>query len=127
MGEERKIGNRLSASCYLNLLRGDIKQKRFPLFLQLTRKIHNREQRIIIGGDADFASNSRIVADNVRSFYSWLNYNEAPYYTPIPYAKDNFPSLSSKRAGIYNIVYVWVLPPILLLTGMIILTRRKRK
>jgi ABC-2 type transport system permease protein len=106
---------------------GDIKQQRFPLFLQLTRNIHHREQRIIIGGDADFASNSRIVADNVRSFYSWLNYNEAPYYTPIPYAKDNFPSLSSKRAGIYNIAYVWVLPSVLLLTGMIILTRRKRK
>ncbi|WP_127132308.1 ABC transporter permease subunit [Pseudoflavitalea rhizosphaerae] len=106
---------------------GDIKQSSFPIFLQLTRNINNREQRIIVGGDADFASNHRIVLDNMRSFYSWLNYNEAPYYTPIPYAKDNFMSLGSKRAAVYNIVYVWVLPTILLLTGMIILTRRKRK
>lgn len=106
---------------------GDIKQSSFPLFLQLTRNIHHREQRIIVGGDADFASNQRIVLDNIRSFYSWLNYNEAPYYTPIPYAKDNFLSLSSTRAGIYKIAYVWVLPSLLLLTGMIILIRRKRK
>lgn len=109
-----------------NVTEGDIRQPSFPIIFQLTRRINNREQRIIVSGDADIASNSRKVEDNLRSFYSWLNYNQAPFYTPIPYAKDNV-TLPSKRASIYNIVYVWVLPSALLLTGMIILIRRKRK
>ncbi|MBO9634343.1 MAG: Gldg family protein [Chitinophagaceae bacterium] len=106
---------------------GDVKRTNSPIFLQLTRKINNREQRIIMGSDADFASNSRIVADNVRSFYSWLNYNQAPFYNPTPFAKDNYLALDGPTAGIYKIVFVWVLPSLLMLTGMIILIRRKRK
>lgn len=106
---------------------GDIKALPFSLFLQLTRKINNREQRIIVGADADFISNSRLDIQTARGFYSWLCYNKAPYYTPIPYATDNYIKCSAARAEVYNIAYVWVLPALILLTGMIILTRRKRK
>lgn len=110
-----------------NAAEGDIKQKVFPIAAQLTRKVNNKEQRIIIAGDADFASNRRLIAENVRACYSWLVYNEYPIYIPKPYPKDNMVILSPKRAEVQKIVYIWVLPGLLVLAAIILLTRRKRR
>ena len=106
---------------------GDIKEASFPVSLQLSRKIKDKEQRIIICGDADFASNLRLVGDFVLCIYSWLNYNEFPVYTPVPYAKDNKVILSPAGAAIQKIMYVWVLPGLILLSGTVLLIRRRRK
>lgn len=106
---------------------GDIKQASFPVAVQLSRQINNKEQRIVISGDADFASNMRLVDDMARALYSWLAYNEFPIYTPIPYAKDNIIILSPTRAATQKIIYLWVLPGLLLVTGTVLLIRRKRK
>jgi ABC-2 type transport system permease protein len=106
---------------------GDIKEMSFLVAMQMSRQLNNKEQRIIISGDADFASNSRLIDDLTRAAYSWLVYNEFPIYTPIPYAKDNKIILSPARAAEQKIIYVWVLPGLIMLTGTVLLIRRKRK
>ena len=106
---------------------GDLKENSFPMALQLSRQNKEKEQRIIILGDADILSNSGGIEDCARSYYSWLDYNEFPVYTPVVYAKDNIVILSPGWAAGQKIVYVWVLPGILLLLGTVLLVRRKRK
>jgi ABC-2 type transport system permease protein len=106
---------------------GDLKMPSFPVALQLTRKKQNREQRIVVYGDADIASNLRLQTDLVRSVYSWLVYNQFPVYTrPLP-AKDNIIILGPRRAAIQKIIYVWILPGVLLLIATMLLIRRKKQ
>lgn len=113
----------------LNPLEGDILQDSFPTIVQLTRQLKGKEQRIIICGDADFASNIRL-GGNVLFLmpaYSWLVYNQSPVYTPRPQPKDVLLSISTRSAGIQKTVYIWILPGLLLAAGTILLIRRKRK
>ena len=106
---------------------GDISKPSFYVALQLTRQMQNKEQRIVVYGDADIASNLRLQTDMVRSVYSWLVYNRFPVYTNSPVAKDNVIILGPRRAAVQNIIYVWVLPGILLIIATVLLVRRKRQ
>jgi ABC-2 type transport system permease protein len=106
---------------------GDFKKPSFYVALQLTRLLPNREQRIVVYGDADIASNLRLQTDLVRSVYSWLVYNRFPVYTSAPAAKDNVITLGPRRAAVQKIIYVWVLPGILLIMATVLLVRRKRQ
>lgn len=112
-----------------NPLEGDINNSTFATIKKITRNINDKEQRILVSGDADFASNMRL-GPNVSFLmpcYSWLSYNQFPIYTPRPGPKDVLLTIGTKTAGIQRIIFVWVLPSVLLLSGAILLTRRKRK
>lgn len=106
---------------------GDVMESSFPITSAFTRKVGNKEQRIIVSGDADFSSNLRLLDDWVRSLHSWLVYNNYPVYRPFPRSADYMLKLSPARAGIQKIVFIWILPSLVLLTGSILLIRRKRK
>ena len=108
---------------------GDVKENSFPAVIQLSRQIAGNEQRIIICGDADFASNMRLGANAyfLMPFYSWLGYNKFPVYTPRASPKDLLLRIGERTADIQRIIYVWVLPCLLLAAGAILLIRRKRK
>lgn len=106
---------------------GDTREPSFPLVFQMARPLKNKEQRIVIAGDADFCSNLRNIDDVVRAIYSWLTYNEYPVYTPVPYAVDNRVVLSPQRAAAQRIIYTWILPGVVLILGAVVLIRRKRK
>jgi len=106
---------------------GDLKQPSFSVALQLTRKKQNREQRIVVYGDADIASNLRLQPELVRSVYSWLVYNRFPVYTRAFAAKDNIITLGPRRAAFQKAIYVWVLPGVLLIIATVLLVRRKRQ
>ena len=96
--------------------------------LALTRKLTNREQRIIICGDADILSNLRSGGSGLgRSLYSWLDDNDFLVYTPRPNPADNLLSISSNGAKALAIVYTWVLPALVLVLAILLLIRRKRK
>lgn len=100
----------------------------FATMLALTRSVNQREQRIVISGDADFLSNCRGGGGAIsRAIYSWLDYNQFPIYAPRENPKDNLLTVSVATAGVLRIVYIWVLPAIVLLMGVILLIRRKRK
>ncbi|MBS1605716.1 MAG: Gldg family protein [Bacteroidetes bacterium] len=107
---------------------GDVRGS-FATGLQLTRKIDNKEQRILVFGDADFMCNLRVAQSMyfIIACYSWLSNNQFPIYTPRPSAKDNLLYIGPKGASIQRIADIWVAPALILLAGTIILIRRKRK
>ncbi|MFD2874227.1 Gldg family protein [Mucilaginibacter ximonensis] len=113
---------------------GDIKGS-VPTALALSRKINGKEQRIIVVSDADFLSNSELRRFNMRTanfifstgLFSWLNNNEFPIDTSRPESKDKRLNVTLNQIPLLRIIYVWVLPAVLLICGVILLLRRKRK
>jgi ABC-2 type transport system permease protein len=117
-----------SAAPVFSPLEGDIKKDSFNTVLGLTRPINGRQQRIVIGGDADFMSNLRQGGDFLsRAFYSWMDYGSFPIYTPRPKPADVKLRISPAGANALKIVYIYVLPGLVLLMGTVLLIRRKRK
>ena len=116
-----------SAAPVFSAADGDIKGS-LPTSIQLTRKINGKEQRIVVCGDADFASNMRASQDFLFvSIYSWLNKNKFPIYTNKQPTYDNLLLIGGKMAASLKIAFIWVLPGIVLLLSTILLIRRKRK
>lgn len=108
---------------------GDKMEKSFITTAMLTRNVRNKEQRIVIFGDADFASNGRLGPNYFMLFpvYSWMDYNRHPVHMTRKAPKDIWLNISGHRADAMGIIYVWVLPALVLLTGIILLIRRKSK
>ncbi|MBN9384926.1 MAG: Gldg family protein [Chitinophagaceae bacterium] len=108
---------------------GDIKEPSFTTAVQLTRQVRGREQRIIICGDADFASNLRLGTSYgvLIPMYSWLTDNRFPVYMPSIEPKDVLLNITEKQASTFKIVAIWILPGLTLLMGTVLLIRRKKK
>ncbi len=107
---------------------GDVQKTPFTTMATLRRKIQNREQRIIVSGDADFMSNLRGGSPDFGiAFFSWMDYNRFPVYTPVPQPLDQLLTISGNAAKVQSFIFIWILPTLLLLTGTVILIRRKRK
>ena len=112
----------------LNVADGDIKLESFVTTMALTREINNKEQRIIIAGDADFMSNRFNGGGYLgRAIYSWLDNNEYPIYGPVAPPKDDLLLISSAAADTSKVVFTWIVPAILVVVGTVLLVRRKRK
>lgn len=107
---------------------GDFKRDSFSTVISLSRKIGNKEQRIVIAGDADFMSNLRNGGDFVgRSYYCWLENKRYPVYTPREAPKDVLLTIGPITGKVQQIVCIWILPGLVLLLGTILLIRRKRQ
>lgn len=107
---------------------GDVQKKPFTTMATLRRKLPNKEQRIIVSGDADFMSNLRAGSPSFGiAFFSWMDDNRFPVYTPKAEPLDQLLTLSGKAAKVQSFIFIWILPALLLLTGTVILIRRKRK
>jgi ABC-2 type transport system permease protein len=116
-----------SAEIVYDAQQGDVRGS-FPTSVELTREINNKQQRIILCGDADFMSNSRGGGSFLGvAFYSWLDYNKFPDYTPGRKPKDSKLTIGPRTANTLIIAYVWVLPALVLVMGTILLIRRKGK
>ncbi|MDR6786107.1 ABC-2 type transport system permease protein [Pedobacter africanus] len=126
-----KIGSMVldSVAPVFNPREGDVKASSFITAVQLTRQINNKQQRIIVCGDADFTSNMRMTNNSFRNaFYSWMAYGIYPQYLPRRIdVKDNLLLISHRTGKTLKIIYIWVLPGLLLLGGGLLLIRRKRK
>lgn len=106
---------------------GDVKPNSFDVGVQLTRTINNKEQRIVICGDADFLSNKESSGITANGVMSWLLYNKYPVYTPVDHPQDRKVTISFTAARLIYIAYVYVVPGLLLLVGAVLLIRRRRK
>ncbi|MGN6418672.1 MAG: Gldg family protein [Pseudobacter sp.] len=107
---------------------GDVQKAEYVIALKLTRKINNKEQRIIVAGDADFMSEYRMRRISIDlAFYSWTLYNKYPYYANFPVPEDRFLKLTPASAALLFKIYVYLVPSLLLLTAIVLLVRRKRK
>ncbi|MBS0031833.1 DUF4350 domain-containing protein [Chitinophaga sp. 22321] len=110
-------------------------QKTFATAVSLTRKVNNKEQRIVVTGDADFMANAELQRFNMRAanfvfntaLFSWLSYGEYPIDSTRPKPEDTAVLLTKAQVKFLRIIYLWVLPGVLLAFGAILLIRRKRK
>ncbi|MBN9383159.1 MAG: Gldg family protein [Chitinophagaceae bacterium] len=117
-----------SAAPVFSPAEGDVRDPSFVTGIQLTRQVSGKQQRIIVCGDADFRSNIRVGYDLYgNAFYSWLADNRYPVYLPGTRPRDTRLTITADGAAVLKTAYVWVLPAVLLLTGTILLIRRKRK
>jgi ABC-2 type transport system permease protein len=123
-----------SAALVFDKKTGDV-QGSFPTALMLTRKIENKEQRIMVTGDADFFSNKELTRGNLEtangslaiSIFSWFSNAEFPVDISRPSPKDMHLKLNKAGMKTLKILYYGVIPAIIILLGMMLLIRRKRK
>ncbi|NQX39084.1 ABC-2 type transport system permease protein [Pedobacter steynii] len=105
----------------------------FATSVALTRNVKNKEQRIIVTGDADFMSNVELdnfpptaTQMNINSIFRWLAYGKFPVDEIRPNAKDIDITVSKEQISAFGIVCKFVLPAILVVIGMIVLFKRRR-
>lgn len=105
------------------------------LALSLSRTIENKEQKIIVLGDADVLSNKELQRSNLKnqenynfssSIFKWFTNGEYPIDTTRPKPIDNKIKINSDQISWINILFTGVLPVILALIAIILLVKRKR-
>jgi len=117
-----------SAAPVFNPAEGDQQKNEYIIALKLSRNKGNKEQRIIVTGDADFMTFNRMKNGSVNTaFYSWLLYNRYPVYTNYPFAPDLFLKTTTAKTKITKALFVYIGSAALLLMATILLVRRKRK
>ena len=105
--------------------------------LQLTRKIGDKKQQIIISGDADFCSNSELIRgrggslsrnfDLTIELFRQLSDGEYPILTSGKPPLDNEFQLSVDRLPLIRVAYIGVFPFLFFIVGIIVLVRRKSR
>lgn len=123
-----------SAALVFDVNAGDRKGA-YPTALTLVRTINNKEQRILVAGDADFLSNSELGRTNreVKNFmfgngiFGWFANGEFPIDATRPSPPDKKITLSDAGVKIIKVLYYGVIPGIMFLMGAVLLIRRKRK
>lgn len=103
--------------------------------LALTRKVGDKQQRIMILGDADCISNGEITrnrayvkADNfsfVQGLFFWLTNDQAPIDMRRLHKKDRALTIVKDEIGPYKIFYQYILPALLLACLLLIWLRRR--
>ncbi|MEC5145640.1 Gldg family protein [Chitinophaga sp. 212800010-3] len=107
---------------------GDTRAVSYATAVSLTRQAGNRQQRIIVMGDADFMSSLRQGGGAMsKAMFSWLDYGAFPIYTPKPKPVDTLLRISPAGANTVKWLFVWILPALVALAGTILLIRRKRQ
>ena len=118
----------------LDVASGEVRQK-YVTSVALTRSVGEREQRIMIFGDADCISNGELSMGRagVRSanytlimggFY-WLSDGEVPIDTRRPATLDNDYKVGGSLVRFWDIFLSWILPCSMLLAAVFILLRRR--
>ena len=107
----------------------------YPIALALSRKMRDREQRIIVLGDADCISNSELMmyrkgikASNfslITESFRWLTDGEFPVNTRRPDSADTSISLELSSMKWVKVMFVGILPLLLIGCGILIWHRRR--
>lgn len=109
---------------------GDLKGSQ-PLMVMLTRKLSNREQKIMVSGDADFMSNSLISqAYNfpfINGMFRWFSNGLFPVMVSRPAPPDDAVLATRKQLSAYRLGTLWGIPALLLACAAGLLISRKRK
>lgn len=114
----------------------DEKEEQFCTVMALSRPFGDREQRILVLGDADCISNSElsisrkdIPARNyslVHGGFYWLSNDEVPINVERPYQKDiKIKYLNGQSFVPWKIVFLAGIPALMLLTILLIWIRRR--
>jgi ABC-type uncharacterized transport system. len=102
--------------------------------LALNRTVHGKDQRIIVSGDADFLSNKEL---NRRqrtanfllgtSLFRWVSGGTFPIETSRPEPRDKKVDTTLDKLKVQRTLFLWAAPAVMLLVGVVVLVRRKRK
>jgi len=111
-------------------------EKSLPAAVALSRKVGEKEQRIMIIGDTDFISNgelsrnrSKIAAANISfipGMFEWMSYGKYPVDTRRPHSKDNDMHIGIEWAIWIKIFFMGIIPFLLAFSGCYIWITRKR-
>lgn len=108
-------------------------EKSYPTIIALSRKIGDKEQKIILTGDADCISNGEFGRGGVRASnytlisggFFWLSDNEVPIDIRRPSLPDDKLYMGPVGGKITRIGFLYVLPCLLLGMGIFVWIRRK--
>lgn len=110
-------------------------EKSYPTVMALSRKVGDKEQRIVVSGDADCISNMElskgrngIDASNftlITGTFKWLSYDEYPLNTQRQDPFDNKITLGRSARDWVKFGYVGAVPFLLAFMGIMIWMRRK--
>lgn len=118
----------------LNPSVGEVEQA-YPTMVALSREVGDKEQRIILSGDADCISNGELMSErrgiNASNFsvitggFFWLSDNEVPIDVRRPSMPDRDICIETTGASVMKWLLVVVIP-VLLLGGAILLAVRRK-
>lgn len=107
----------------------------YILAQSLNRHVNNKEQKILLVGDADFMSNSELSRFNLRTInadfavmlFKWFSDDEFPVNTDRQASIDN--KILVEADTLKRIKYTWIgfFPALIAIAGGLLLIRRKRK
>ena len=123
-----------SADIVFNEQEGDVKRS-FPTALALTRMVNQKEQRILVTSDADFLSNIELGRNYPRTgnaffyqgFLGWFSYGKYPVEPTWPDPIDNTIKIDEDNIPLLKWVIYLIIPASFLISGTVLLIRRKRK
>ena len=129
--------NFMEDSLVLNTRIGEV-EKSYPLALALTRSLEEgREQRMVVMGDADWLSDDALsmnregilLGNSVfgRAMFSWLVYGEAPVNVGRPLPTDAEVWFDLDNMGWLHFAFLVVIPVLLIMTGVMIWSIRRRR
>lgn len=115
-----------------NAAAGD-QQGVFPIAVGLTRAVNQRQQRILVSGDADFISNGELSRSKrgeneyfIQGVFRWLSNNRFPIDVTRPEAKDITLDTTREQITVMKYVCRGVLPALIAIFGAILLFKRRR-
>lgn len=103
----------------------------FPVLLALHRKLKDKDQLILVSGDADFMSNTELLhprGDNeylVKDIFKWFSNGAFPVEIIREVPIDDQILLSRRQLSTLKTVLIGLLPGLIILLGAIVLIRRK--
>lgn len=131
---EMETTNFIDDTVRFNPSAGEIEQM-YTTVLALSRPMGDREQKIVILGDADCISNAELFKSReeiesgnfyiILDSFSWLSDGEAPVDVRRPKSIDNRLFLGKTGVKITDIAFKWFIPIALLIAAIFVAIRRR--
>ena len=131
---EMETTNFIDDTVRFNPSAGEIEQM-YTTVLALSRPMGDREQKIVILGDADCISNAELFKSReeiesgnfyiILGSFSWLSDGEAPVDVRRPKSIDNRLFLGKTCVKITDIMFKWFIPIALLIAAIFVAIRRR--
>jgi ABC-2 type transport system permease protein len=120
----------------LNPIVGEM-EGQFILAMALSRQVGEKEQRVLVFGDADFISNRGMAPPRgvsrvsnftmISGMFDWLSYGTVPIDVSRPRSRDNTLVLSKVSVPYMKTGLLGAFPLLLLAWGIVLILRRKGK
>lgn len=132
---ETETTNFIDDTVQYNPSAGEIEQT-YVTGLGLSRMVGDKEQKIIVLSDADCLGNGELFKVRnddfesgnyyiiLGSFY-WLSDGEAPIDVRRPGSRDNKLYISKDGASVLKVTFNWIIPALILATGLFVWLRRR--